>query len=421
MSKISGFLIELEENFDKKYSKDKSIQNLVKKLNSGKSNQEDAFEYAKKVGDLRKIVLHEKIQEDMLVNGYLEYQEAKEMFDTVLFDDYELINQYCKETFTQVNRQNNINLNGVDIDYNQNKTDGIVKTATKDEYLKVRDEVEEAVKTNAKSYYDAAVRQNAKFQYDAGLRPKIIRTTYGKTCKWCQNLAGIYDYSKVSGQGNDVFRRHANCDCLVVYQPQKGKYQDVHSKQWMEDREYKENVVNRINGQYKLARESEDKRVLNLILDNNDTKLQTPSIYGDKLKSFSERGIPLPDNIKNDIKQLEKSAYIEGTKGDFTIQDISVLSREYDVEFAVINVKSKSYLIKGSEFQTKIPQEILQEMMENKGTIEYHSHPFANDIVPSKADRTALKKLKWQENSKIIDESGHICTYSKDGIVEVVL
>ncbi len=62
--------------------------------------------------------------------------------------------------------------------------------------------------------------KNADFHYNAGLRPKIIRTAVGKTCKWCQSMAGVYDYSKVSNTGNNVFRRHANCDCTVVYDPE---------------------------------------------------------------------------------------------------------------------------------------------------------------------------------------------------------
>ena len=44
----------------------------------------------------------------------------------------------------------------------------------------------------------------------AGKAPRVIRTTNGKTCKWCQSLAG--EYSSPSGE---VFRRHGGCDCNI--------------------------------------------------------------------------------------------------------------------------------------------------------------------------------------------------------------
>ena len=107
----------------------------------------------------------------------------------------------------------------------------------------MQNETEEAIKTNAKSYYDKSVQNNARFQSKSGLRPTIIRTTSGKTCKWCQSLAGTYEYDRVD---KDVFRRHANCDCLVVYSPKKGSYQNVYSKEWMNSAEYKEEKKKRI-------------------------------------------------------------------------------------------------------------------------------------------------------------------------------
>lgn len=43
--------------------------------------------------------------------------------------------------------------------------------------------------------------------------PRVIRTTLGKTCKWCQSMAGTY-----TNPGPEVFRRHGGCDCRIVTQ-----------------------------------------------------------------------------------------------------------------------------------------------------------------------------------------------------------
>lgn len=90
------------------------------------------------------------------------------------------------------------------------------------------------------SIVDDFVRTNADFHYKAGLYPRIIRSTDGKCCEWCSKLAGVYEYADVSGRGNDVFRRHRNCGCIVVYDPADGtkQYQNVHSKGWMSEEQY---------------------------------------------------------------------------------------------------------------------------------------------------------------------------------------
>ena len=81
---------------------------------------------------------------------------------------------------------------------------------------------------------DDCVRENADFQYKAGLSPKIERRTVGKCCEWCSKLAGTYEYDDVKDRGNDVFRRHKNCHCIVSYNPGDGskRRQNVHTGRW---------------------------------------------------------------------------------------------------------------------------------------------------------------------------------------------
>ncbi len=67
-----------------------------------------------------------------------------------------------------------------------------------------------------------------------GLKPKIIRRTTFKCCEWCDNLAGTYTYPDVP---SDVYRRHENCRCTVIYDPADGSktVQDMRSKKWNEN------------------------------------------------------------------------------------------------------------------------------------------------------------------------------------------
>jgi hypothetical protein len=87
------------------------------------------------------------------------------------------------------------------------------------------------------STVDEAVRANADFQWKAGLEPKVTRLAKYDCCKWCQSLEGTYRYEDVSDSGNDVWRRHKNCKCLIVYAPRKGKAVDVRTRKPVDDEE----------------------------------------------------------------------------------------------------------------------------------------------------------------------------------------
>lgn len=397
MSDISKeFLEELNSEFAKRYSSSKKISSLVEKIKKGKATSQDAFDYAKEVGNLRKLVLHDYITDEVLNDGYLGYKNALTLFNDVLYENYELINQYCKNTFTQVNKNSGINLNGLSVDYDQDKTDGIVECAVKDRYTVTRDETEEAVVTNAKSYYDSSVRKNADFQYKSGLRPKIIRTAVGKTCKWCQSLAGTYDYGTLSEY--DVFRRHSNCDCIVVYQPSKGKYQDVWSKKIINNKEYQQTIKQRI-----------------IKLNSSNSGLTKP-------KSYSERGILVEENIKSYISSTKnRGDYVE-VNNYITDEELRILTVETGDEYAKIIFNNSTILIHGDENFTNIPENILEKIKKENGFLEMHSHPYKGDFMPSKEDIEALSKLSLingQESSKIVSSDGIVATYNRYGIISV--
>lgn len=81
------------------------------------------------------------------------------------------------------------------------------------------------------------------------------------------------------------------------------------------------------------------------------------------MPSFSSRGIEIPSNVKNYLDELKSKSYIQGSIGDFTIKDLVIMSREEDVEFAVVSFDNKSFLIKGKEKMTEIPNDLWNEFM----------------------------------------------------------
>lgn len=59
-------------------------------------------------------------------------------------------------------------------------------------------------------------------------------------------------------------------------------------------------------------------------------------------------------------------------------------------------------------------------MAKQGGTLDFHSHPYDNDCVPSIDDRTTLSKLNsltGQSTSQIVTPNGRTITFNKHGVV----
>lgn len=94
-----------------------------------------------------------------------------------------------------------------------------------------------ATETMIRSQYDRNMKQGAKTCAEAGLKTYIIRNSASGCCKWCDEVAGKFAYGS---EPKDVYRRHDNCSCSVVYESGRGR-QNVWSKQYWsaeQEREY---------------------------------------------------------------------------------------------------------------------------------------------------------------------------------------
>ena len=132
--------------------------------------------------------------------------------------------------------------------------------------------------------------------------------------------------------------------------------------------------------------------------------LRTLGDVGEKAIPYSMRGIEIEDRLKGYLEQLlEDGNYIYGNAGCFKMQDLAILTTETGVEYTSLTIADKSYLIRGMEKGTTIPEELKAAIIKHKGTLDCHSHPFIGDLVPSEKDKIFLESLTWQEESVIID------------------
>ena len=136
------------------------------------------------------------------------------------------------------------------------------------------------------------------------------------------------------------------------------------------------------------------------------TSVETPNI-GEIAIPYSKRGIEIEPRLKEYLDKLRSDGdYISGDSGSFSTNDVAILTTEAGVEFAVLTAGDKSFLVRGGEKSTTIPDDLFGKILREKGTFDFHSHPYIGDIIPSKTDFKILSLLPWQKTSRIVDSHG---------------
>lgn len=199
------------------------------------------------------------------------------------------IGKLAAQVQTALNQTAGIGIGFIEPKPNQDQIRGIIEGLCKAESYEAGEEAFlNRVGNYLEGYVDDCVHDNAKFQYQAGLSPTIERRAVANCCKWCSALAGVYPYDKVSDTGNDVFRRHRNCHCQVLFNPGNGskKRQDVYSKRWADtfDNELRERQIN-YNGEKEFQ---------------HDYK----RINARKIKNYSENNLYIDKNLNLSPREI---------------------------------------------------------------------------------------------------------------------
>ena len=138
-------------------------------------------------------------------------------------------------------------------------------------------------------------------------------------------------------------------------------------------------------------------------------------------ESYADRGIDIPEHIKKALSKLKKTgATVSGKIGSFSMKDVSIMSKETGVEFAHVTIGDKTYLIRGDKGGAVVPQHLMNKMSKHGGSLDFHSHPYDNDCVPSRADRKMIQKLHritGQSTSQIVTPNGRTVTFNEHGVI----
>lgn len=228
---VPGIYDEIDKTFKLKAKESKTIKEKLKVLKNKKADYKDANEFAVEIGNILADTFQDKIKTGDLPDGKMYYNIAKRLIEPNMVRNHDLVSEYSKEVQSILNKQSKISIKAQKADLNQDRIDKLVDKITKyDSFEAGKWLLNEPVINFTQAVVDETVRKNADLHVNAGLSPKIERYTNGKCCDWCDKLAGIYNYEDVKDTGNEVFRRHRHCDCLVIYDPKNGsKRRNVHT------------------------------------------------------------------------------------------------------------------------------------------------------------------------------------------------
>lgn len=148
-------------------------------------------------------------------------------------------------------------------------------------------------------------------------------------------------------------------------------------------------------------------------------QVQSPGQTGEKAIPYSERGIEIEPRIVHYMEQLPQDGmFIKDKAKSYSMEDVQILTAETGVEYTMLEIGEDSYLIRGNERGTTIPDKVSEQLYNRKGSFVCHSHPYIGDLKPSQSDLDFLTSLTWQIESVIIDPSGDMIIYDQHGVKE---
>lgn len=201
----------------------RTMQIIESKLAKHTVNYSDANRYAQEIGNILTGIFREYLPE-ALTDGKLYRAAAEVLVKDPMYQAVNDVNKVARMIQNDLNAQAGIGMNAITPEVNEDQIDGIITGICNAETYAGSEELFlDQLGNFLEGHVDDFVRENADFQSDAGLTVIVQRIADGKCCKWCSNLAGSWLYDQVRDKGNDIWKRHNNCHCQIIYDPRGSK------------------------------------------------------------------------------------------------------------------------------------------------------------------------------------------------------
>lgn len=228
---VPGLNKAIQTSFKTNVMKDRRIAQISKRIRDGTATFTDGHDYAERLGENLSKALSANLTASTLPDGKLYYNIAKRTITPALEENYNLTNEIAKDIQKIYDAKSKIGLGTVTADFPSERIQGLVDKMTADD-IALDDALKwlkEPIINNSEAFFDDFIDSNAKFREEVGLRATLTRTAEPGCCKWCEALAGTYEYGSAPPE---IYQRHEFCRCTVTYQAEK-RSQNVWSKrQW---------------------------------------------------------------------------------------------------------------------------------------------------------------------------------------------
>ncbi len=243
---VPGLLEKIQKEIEEQYQRNDEIKRVLQIIQNNKGTYEEADIYAFELGSILSNCLDSNFSKS-LPDDTLYYNIAKRILGDTYTYNFSLISDASIKVQQALNEKAGIGLKVIPPEFNQPKFDSIINSvspsATNKEkkYTQVASNLKEMTLTFSQEIVEDTLKRNVDAHYRAGLSPKVIRkVSPGCTCERCLASQGTFEYPDVPDY---VWKRHDNCRCLVLYYPGEGrKYQNVHSKVWVDKEEVEKRI-----------------------------------------------------------------------------------------------------------------------------------------------------------------------------------
>lgn len=218
-------------DFQRRYLSDWWAQRVIQE---GKAaSMDDIAKLAHDLGYHLMAAVRWHIEDADLPSGEEMTALAHEILDPLLHDSYDMINAAADDLVKRLDAFRGVGISPRHADYPTERVDAICRSAGEEGKPRetITRRMSNVAETVVNSFSDRYMETNAALYSSAGFETYIERTDDGKCCPWCSKMAGRYEYPDKTPK--DVFRRHDNCGCRVVWVSGNMR-QDVHSKETWE-------------------------------------------------------------------------------------------------------------------------------------------------------------------------------------------
>ena len=300
----------IQASFKKYCLKDRRLTQISKRIRDGTANLRDAHDYAEHLGENLSQALVNNLTADNLPNGKLYYNIAQRTVIPNLEENYNLVNDISKDIQAIADKKAKIGLGSVRADFPSSRINGLIDKMTGDNIIleQAINWLREPIVNNSEAFFDDFVKANVEFRTNVGLKATITRSVASGCCKWCEELAGTYDYDNAP---EDIYRRHEFCRCTVTYQSKKTSQNVWSKKTWESSPEELERRKNIGQQSEKTARERIES-ANQVYRDQNVRKFLDETGLTDRTYARNATLRKNPDEILAKIKKIKEERKLIG-------------------------------------------------------------------------------------------------------------